>query len=57
MAKPKKSFIQRAKEKKGTDLPPSVNGTRILKKLEDETLRLYQQKLDEWDLLVSALVV
>jgi hypothetical protein len=47
MAKPKKSFIERAKEKKGTQLPPSVNGTRILKKLEDETLRLYQQKLDE----------
>jgi hypothetical protein len=57
MAKPKKSFIQRAKEKKGTDLPSSVNGTQILKKLEGETLRLYQQKLDEWDLLVSALVV
>jgi hypothetical protein len=57
MAKPKKSFIQRAKEKKGTDLPSSVNETQILKALEDQTLRGYQKKLEEWHLLVSALVV
>jgi hypothetical protein len=49
MVKPKKRFIQRAKEKNGADLPHSVNGTRILKRLEDETLRLYQQKIDEWN--------
>jgi hypothetical protein len=34
MTKPKKSFIQRAKEKKGTKLSLSVSETRILKKLE-----------------------
>jgi hypothetical protein len=37
MANPKKVVIQRAKEKQGTDQPPSFNGTRILKKLKDET--------------------
>ncbi len=49
MAKPKKDSIQREKEKRGTELPPSVNGEQIVRKLEDETLKLHQQKLDEWD--------
>jgi hypothetical protein len=53
----KKDFIQRAKEKGGSELPSSVNGERILKKLDEETLRAYQQKVDEWDRLVHTLAV
>jgi hypothetical protein len=45
------------KKKKDTDLLPSINEMCILKRLEDETFRLYQQKLDEEDLLLSALRV
>jgi hypothetical protein len=43
----KKDFIQRAKEKGGSDLFPSVNGERVLKELEKETPRSYQQKLNQ----------
>jgi hypothetical protein len=57
MPRVKKDFIQRAKEKGGSELPHSVNGERILKKLDDETLRSYQQKVDEWDRLVHTLAV
>jgi hypothetical protein len=46
MSRAKKDFIQRAKEKGGCALPPSVNGERVLKILDDETLKSYQQKVD-----------
>jgi hypothetical protein len=48
MAK-QKDFIQRAKEKGVSKLPASVNGERVLKKLEPSTEKAYQRKLDEWD--------
>jgi hypothetical protein len=52
IARPKKDFIERAKEKRGTNLPASVNPTRILKKLNPGTLTSYQRKLNDWYLLV-----
>jgi hypothetical protein len=35
------------KEKQGTELPLSANGQQIVKKLENKTPKLHQQKLDE----------
>ncbi|KAF1953125.1 hypothetical protein CC80DRAFT_551828 [Byssothecium circinans] len=54
MPRAKKDFIRLAEERGGSELPPSVNGQRILKRLEDGTLRSYQDKVDEWERFVES---
>ncbi len=53
MPKPKGNFIDRAIAKRGLQLPPSINGEPVHKQLEERTLQIYQQKLNEWDHFVQ----
>jgi hypothetical protein len=50
-------IMPRVKKKGGSELPPSVNGERILEKLDDEILKTYQQKVNKWNRLVHTLAV
>jgi hypothetical protein len=49
MPRPKKNFIQRAKERHGERIPPTVNGERNLRKIEDQTKARNRRKLEQWD--------
>jgi hypothetical protein len=49
MPRGKKSFPQRAEEKRGDSGPLIIDGRRNLRKLEDETEKRHKRKLDQWD--------